>query len=139
MRYLPYLVMAAVGFTVSVVFGLANNASANTDQTLGLGFVGALIFIMIQFLCSSFVGRHCNRKLVSRRPTKPRVESEGSFEDRMERFTANVERSQADLDYKSTAPLWTASDSDEYELTPPKSIGVIRMLLRRIKRILAGG
>ena len=139
MRMFVFLAMALAGLTAGLIAGLAFNGLSNTKTTLSLGFGGALIFVLLQI--ANYFGESSQQRILSRRRKstndKLRVESEGSFRERMDRYTASVEKPRTTTNEKPTMPIWTADNLDYREPTPPKPIGIIRALLFRIRNLVA--
>lgn len=136
-----YLIaMMIAGFVLGIAAGIGLNGFSDPATTLSYGFVGALIFSVAQTLITISSKYNAVKTKADRLPTrrKPRKESEGSFSDRMERFAANVQQDPKAQPAQSKIPLWLAEDCEKLEPSPPKSIGIIRMLLHRIRKVLTG-
>ena len=139
MRYIVSLVTALAGMTMGLVLALILNGLPTTGEIFRWGFGGAAVALLSQFAFLNISETH-GPVDYSPKQKKPiqRTESQGSFSERMDRFAQNVDAAPIDPDKKPKAEFWVDPDLDEYEPTPPKPIGVIRMLLHRIRRILSG-
>ena len=143
MKYFSFFVGAIAGLTGGLFVGIAKNGFTNTGETILCGLVCA---VLIGFMVFDSASREKKKHLSRQRLTANRIrrtkaqayrrETEGSFSERMERFSTNL--AQREQSTVSKMPYWSASDTDQYERSPPKPIGQIRALLQRIRRILSG-
>ena len=140
MRYFLHFATAVAGMTMGLVLSLFHNGFPPTIETFYWGLGGASLALFMQVFVFGLIDQSSGVARYSPKPSTPiqRTESQGSFTDRMERFAQNVDSAPTDPDRKSKAEFWVDPDLDDYEPTPPKPIGIIRMLLHRIRRILAG-
>ena len=142
MRGFSILIFASIGFVSGCILGVAlDGGFENPINSLGMGLLGAVAFAIVQCILvfpsrESYYTRRT--RALQRRNRRPRQETEGSFGDRMERFAANVQRTSQDSNEQSKMPLWISEECSDFEPSPPKSIGIIRMLLHRIRRVLTG-
>ena len=142
MRGFSILIFASIGFVSGCILGVAlNGGFENPVNSLGMGLFGAVAFAIVQcILVFSAIESYYTRRLraLQRRNRRPRQETEGSFNERMERFAANVQRTSQDSNEQSKMSLWISEECSDFEPSPPKPIGIIRMLLHRIRRVLTG-
>ena len=142
MRGFSLLIFALVGFVSGTVLGTAlDGGIENPVNSLRMGLLGGVAFALVQstlaFLpIESYYTRRS--RWLQRRNRRPRQEIEGSFNERMERFAASVQQRTQDHNEQSKMPLWISEECSDFEPSPPKSIGIIRMLLHRIRRVLTG-
>ena len=139
MRHLNFLLMAYFGLMAGVAIALCSGPPS-VIGTLGWACGGVILFLFIQLAIIQLAGEGYSRPDFSAKPAEPvkRAESQGSFADRMERFAQNVDAAPSESDDEPKNELWVDPDLDDYEVTPPKPIGIIRMLLHRIRRVLSG-
>ena len=146
MKYFSFFVGAIAGLTGGLFVGIAKNGFTNTGETILCGLVCA---VLIGFMVFDSASREKKKHLSRQRRTEKRIrrtkvqasqtyrrETEGSFSQRMERFSINV--AQREQSSASKMPYWSASETDEYERSAPKPVGQIRALLQRIRSILSG-
>ena len=145
MRGFSLLIFALVGFVSGTVLGTAlDGGIENPINSFLIGLLGAVAFAILQTTLvfppkeSHYARRSRALQRRNRRPRGPRQETAGSFNERMERFASNVQQRTKDHNEQSKMPLWISEECSDFEPSPPKSIGIIRMLLRRIRRVLAG-
>jgi len=146
MRAFSILTFAIIGFVSGCILGIAlEGGFENPSNSLCLGLLIAIASALLQWSLvfppnePSYAARlQAHRRRLNRRPRGPRQETEGSFNDRMQRFAANVNQPTISDAQQSKMPLWIADDCRDFTPSPPKSIGVIRMLLQRIRRVLTG-
>ena len=142
MRGFSILIFASIGFVGGCILGVAlDGGFENPINSLGMGLLGAVAFAIVQCILvfpsrESYYTRRT--RALQRRNRRPRQETEGSFGDRMERFAANVQRTSQDNKEQSKMSLWIAEECNDLEPSPPKPIGIIRMLLHRIRSVLTG-
>ena len=139
MQYIGFLAMAIAGLTVGLFCGIAINGLSNPVNTLVLGLAGATLLFLIQ-IPVHLSNQDAIRRYRLRRKHTPRalrLESEGSFSERLEKFKDNVDHSIPIVEPDSIMEFWTATENENYERTPPKPIGIIRRLLRRIQKVLS--
>ena len=142
MRGFSILIFAIVGFVSGTVLGTAlDGGIENPVNSLRMGLLGGVAFALVQSTLA-FLPRESyytrRSRWLQRRNRRPRQETEGSFNERMERFAASVQQRTQDHNEQSKMPLWISEECSDFEPSPPKSIGIIRMLLRRIRRVLTG-
>ena len=145
MRGFSILIFASIGFVSGCILGVAlDGGFENPVNSLRMGLLGAVAFAIVQCTLvfppreSHYTERLRALQQRNRRPRGPRQETEGSFGDRMERFAANVQWTSQDNKEQSKMSLWIAEECNVLEPSPPKPIGIIRMLLQRIRRVLTG-
>ena len=145
MRGFSLLIFALVGFVSGTVLGTAlDGGIENPVNSLRMGLLGGVAFAIVQSTLafppreSYYTRRSRALQRRNRRPRGPRQETEGSFNERMERFAASVQQRTQDHNEQSKMPLWISEECSDFEPSPPKSIGIIRMLLHRIRRALTG-
>jgi len=143
MKYFSFFVGAIAGLTGGLLAGIAKNGISNIGETVLCGLV---LSVLVGLLVFDSTSRAKKKHLSRQRRTANRIrrtkaqayrqETEGSFSERMERFSTNLaQREQSSV---SKMPYWSASDTDQYERSPPKPVGQIRALLQRIRIILSG-
>ena len=145
MRLFSILIFALIGFLSGCILGIAlQGGFKNPVNSLGMGLLGGVAFAIVQSTLvfsareSYYIKRSRALQRRNRRPRGPRQETEGSFNERMERFASNVQQETKDHNDRPKMPLWMAEECKELEPNPPRSIGIIRMLLHRIRRVLTG-
>ena len=137
MRYFLYLLVAIGGMTMGLALSLLLNGFPPTGETFIWGLGGALLAVLIQSLI--YLSDDEQSRQFCKQPKRiKRTESEGSFTERMARYAQNVDDSAATQDETTKQEFWMDPSCDEYEVTPPKPVSIIRMLLYRIRRILSG-
>ena len=144
MRGFGIVIFAIVGFLSGFMLGIEGGFK-NPGNLLCLGLLCAVAFAILQTTLifppkkPYYAGRsHKFRRRLNRRPRGPQQETEGSFSDRMARFAAGLQQRPQDHNEQSKMPLWISEECSDFEPSPPKSIGIIRMLLYRIRRVLTG-
>jgi len=145
MRGFSILIFASIGFVSGCILGVAlDGGFENPVNLLRMGLLGAVAFAIVQCILvfpsreSYYTRRTRALQRRNRGPRGPRQETEGSFNERMERFAASVQQRTQDHNEQSKMPLWISEECSDFEPSPPKSIGIIRMLLHRIRRVLTG-
>ena len=142
MRGFSILIFASIGFVSGCILGVAlDGGFENPINSLGMGLLGAVAFAIVQCILvfpsrESYYTRRT--RALQRRNRRPRQETEGSFNERMERFASNVQQRTKDHNEQSKMPLWISEECSDFEPSPPKSIDIIRILLHRIRRVLTG-
>ena len=139
MRYIGFFAMAIAGLNVGLFVGIAINGFSNPVVTLVLGLCGAVLLFLIQ-IPVHIENQDAIRRYRARRkhvPRVPRIESDGSFSERLERFKENVGTSTQSAETESMMELWIAKECEHYERNPSKRIGIIRRLLMRIQKVLS--
>ena len=139
MRYIGFLAMALAGLTVGMFLGIAVHGFTNPVATLVFALCGAalLLFIQLPLHISNQCSSHASRSRFKHIPQIPRFESKGSFSERLEKYKDNVAYTSSIPERESNMKFWIASESEYFEHTPPKPIGIIRRLLRRIQKVLS--
>ena len=146
MRLFSILFCALIGFVSGSILGIAlDGGFENPSNSFLIGLLGAVAFAILQTTLvfppkKPYYTRrsHKFRRRLNRRPRGPRQETEGSFNERMERFASNVQQRTKDHNEQSKMPLWISEECSDFEPSPPKSIDIIRILLHRIRRVLTG-
>ena len=146
MRLFSILFCALIGFVSGSILGIAlDGGFENPSNSFLIGLLGAVAFAILQTTLvfppkKPYYTRrsHKFRRRLNRRPQGPRQETEGSFNERMERFASNVQQRTKDHNEQSKMPLWISEECSDFEPSPPKSIDIIRILLHRIRRVLTG-
>ena len=142
MRLFSILFCALIGFVSGSILGIAlDGGFENPSNSFLIGLLGAVAFAILQttLVFPPKESHYARRsRALQRRNRRPRQETEGSFNERMERFASNVQQRTKDHNEQSKMPLWISEECSDFEPSPPKSIGIIRMLLRRIRRVLTG-
>ena len=142
MRGFSLLIFALVGFVSGTVLGTAlDGGIENPVNSFLIGLLGAVVFAILQttLVFPPKESHYARRsRALQRRNRRPRQETEGSFNERMERFASNVQQRTKDHNEQSKMPLWISEECSDFEPSPPKSIDIIRILLHRIRRVLTG-
>ena len=142
MRLFSILFCALIGFVSGSILGIAlDGGFENPSNSFLIGLLGAVAFAILQttLVFPPKESHYARRsRALQRRNRRPRQETEGSFNERMERFASNVQQRTKDHNEQSKMPLWISEECSDFEPSPPKSIGIIRMLLHRIRRVLTG-
>ena len=131
--------MGFAGLTGGVLFDLFLNGFPATETTL-FWSIGGAVFMVSMLVVLHFLGEspvQVKKASLQPKPQVPRSESSGTFKERLSQFAENVD-DQPSTTNVEPIEFWASGDSDEYEPIPPKPIGIIRFLLQRIQRILAG-
>lgn len=122
---------AVVGFGLGATFGFCIAAFSDGSAALAYGTLFAVLLPLFGQMISAARSKKNKSK-------EPRSQSQGSFDQRMERFSENVNTASSSPANKSKMVFWAASEADEYARTPPKPVGIIRMILIRIQKVLTG-
>jgi len=146
MKYFLLITTALAGMTGGLLVGIAKNGFSNIGETFMWGTACAVLITLFSYdeLSREPKTRFSNKRSPSKQreqttSNEPRTETEGSFQERMERFSENLAmRESADINTESKMPFWSASDTAQYQRSPPKSLALMRMLLQRIRRVLSG-
>ena len=128
------------GLSAGLIVGMIRNGLANTSETILFGFVGAGLLVLVNFLLQVSAAQQSkqNTQRSSRLPRR-RDESKGTYEERLNQYVKNTNIKDRTGDSSSSKmPFWECDEDAVYQRTPPKSEGLIRILLYRIKRILSG-
>ena len=142
MRLFSILFCALIGFVSGSILGIAlDGGFENPSNSFLIGLLGAVAFTILQttLVFPPKESHYARRsRALQRRNRRPRQETEGSFNERMERFASNVQQRTKDHNEQSKMPLWISEECSDFEPSPPKSIDIIRILLHRIRRVLTG-
>ena len=142
MRLFSILFCALIGFVSGSILGIAlDGGFENPSNSFLIGLLGAVAFAILQttLVFPPKESHYARRsRALQRRNRRPRQETEGSFNERMERFASNVQQRTKDHNEQSKMPLWISEECSDFEPSPPKSIDIIRILLHRIRRVLTG-
>ena len=142
MRLFSILFCALIGFVSGSILGIAlDGGFENPSNSFLIGLLGAVAFAILQttLVFPPKESHYARRsRALQRRNRRPRQETEGSFNERMERFASNVQQRTKDHNEQSKMPLWISKECSDFEPSPPKSIDIIRILLHRIRRVLTG-
>ena len=133
--------MSQITFVVGFVFGIALASIivvGSIVEVVGVGIFFAVMFYLFHHCAVAHASLAAKRKQFKNRiRSKSRTESTGSFSQRLERFSGNLEPIGAHSETESKLNLWESPDAGEYETSPPKPVSAIRFLLLRIKKILS--
>ena len=135
MRYFGFLAIAFRGLALGLIGGLLWNGLRNYLATVSFGIFVAFLFCF--FTLVNRMSKANKTAHLRRKPPPPRLESNGSFDQRMENYSANVSRTTEAQDPRPKQKFWVEDSSADYTRTPPKPISLIRMLLYRIRRIVS--
>ena len=131
MRNKELIIWAIVGFAAGLACGFGVGGPSDLGVAVAFGFLFAAMFPLFAQMSKSARLRPTEKR-------KVRSQARGSFQERLERFSENVDDADSCTTEKPKMALWTSSETEEYSRTPPKPIGIIRFLLKRIKKVLAG-
>ena len=127
-----FVTLTFAGFFSGLIFGiLFNEGLFNPGLSLFWGIVGACSCGLVCYF--GYLDRTARTK--ERQPRPTREESEGSFSDRLERFSKSVEHDTKAHAAQAKMSLWMSEDCEDLDPMPPKSVGIIRMLLKRIRKV----
>lgn len=136
MRYVIYSGLAILG--ALILGGLWLRYAATFDSRAIVCFtMGAVVGLFAGDCFYRFERRGYARAKAARvgaaAPSRPARQPPQPFDDRLERFRGDAADQEVD-DFVSKMPFWTRRQ--RYEVTPPKSVHLIRRILIRIHSIL---